>query len=55
LGTGEKSNDLGCFTPTTWPRAFWVYDVLSLIERAEEVIDEDVASTALKIDGRHPI
>jgi signal recognition particle subunit SRP54 len=44
LGTGEKSSDLEVFHPDRLAsRILGMGDVLSLIERAEEVIDEDVA------------
>lgn len=44
LGTGEKSSDLELFHPDRLAsRILGMGDVLSLIERAEEVIDEEVA------------
>lgn len=49
LGTGEKSNDLELFHPDRLgSRILGMGDVLSLIERAEEVIDEDVAERGAK-------
>ncbi|HXV42003.1 MAG TPA: signal recognition particle protein, partial [Anaerolineae bacterium] len=49
LGTGEKSNDLELFHPDRMAsRILGMGDVLSLIERAEEVIDEDVAERGAK-------
>ncbi len=44
LGTGEKSSDLEVFHPDRMAsRILGMGDVLSLIERAEEVLDEEVA------------
>jgi signal recognition particle subunit SRP54 len=44
LGTGEKPGDLEVFHPDRLAsRILGMGDVLSLIERAEEVLDEDVA------------
>jgi signal recognition particle subunit SRP54 len=44
LGTGEKSSDLELFHPDRLAsRILGMGDVLSLIERAEEVLDEEVA------------
>jgi signal recognition particle subunit SRP54 len=49
LGTGEKSSDLELFHPDRMAsRILGMGDVLSLIERAEEVIDEDVAERGAK-------
>lgn len=49
LGTGEKSNDLELFHPDRMAsRILGMGDVLSLIERAEEVLDEDVAERGAK-------
>ncbi|GAB4420892.1 MAG: signal recognition particle protein [Anaerolineae bacterium] len=49
LGTGEKSNDLELFHPDRLAsRILGMGDVMSLIERAEEVIDEDVAERGAK-------
>ncbi|MBN1221174.1 MAG: signal recognition particle protein [Anaerolineae bacterium] len=49
LGTGEKSGDLEVFHPDRLAsRILGMGDVLSLIERAEEVIDEDVAERGAK-------
>jgi len=49
LGTGEKSSDLEVFHPDRLAsRILGMGDVLSLIERAEEVIDEDVAERGAK-------
>jgi signal recognition particle subunit SRP54 len=49
LGTGEKSNDLEMFHPDRLAsRILGMGDVLSLIERAEEVLDEDVAERGAK-------
>lgn len=49
LGTGEKSSDLEVFHPDRLvSRILGMGDVLSLIERAEEVIDEDVAERGAK-------
>ena len=49
LGTGEKSGDLEMFHPDRMAsRILGMGDVLSLIERAEEVIDEDVAERGAK-------
>ncbi|MBN1994614.1 MAG: signal recognition particle protein [Anaerolineae bacterium] len=49
LGTGEKPNDLEVFHPDRLAsRILGMGDVLSLIERAEEVIDEDVAERGAK-------
>lgn len=49
LGTGEKSGDLELFHPDRLAsRILGMGDVLSLIERAEEVIDEDVAERGAK-------
>jgi signal recognition particle subunit SRP54 len=49
LGTGEKSNDLELFHPDRMAsRILGMGDVMSLIERAEEVIDEDVAERGAK-------
>jgi len=45
LGTGEKSSDLEVFHPDRLAsRILGMGDVLSLIEQAEEVIDEEVAA-----------
>lgn len=44
LGTGEKASDLEVFHPDRLAsRILGMGDVLSLIEKAEEVLDEDVA------------
>ncbi len=49
LGTGEKSGDLELFHPDRMAsRILGMGDVMSLIERAEEVIDEDVAERGAK-------
>ncbi|MDX1524020.1 MAG: signal recognition particle protein [Anaerolineae bacterium] len=49
LGTGEKSSDLEQFHPDRMAsRILGMGDVLSLIERAEEVLDEDVAERGAK-------
>jgi signal recognition particle subunit SRP54 len=49
LGTGEKSSDLEVFHPDRLAsRILGMGDVLSLIERAEEVIDEEVAERGAK-------
>jgi signal recognition particle subunit SRP54 len=49
LGTGEKSNDLELFHPDRLAsRILGMGDVLSLIERAEEVLDEEVAERGAK-------
>lgn len=49
LGTGEKSSDLEVFHPDRLAsRILGMGDVLSLIEKAEEVIDEDVAERGAK-------
>ena len=49
LGTGEKPSDLELFHPDRLAsRILGMGDVLSLIERAEEVIDEDVAERGAK-------
>jgi signal recognition particle subunit SRP54 len=49
LGTGEKSNDLEMFHPDRLAsRILGMGDVLSLIERAEEVLDEDIAERGAK-------
>lgn len=49
LGTGEKSSDLEMFHPDRMAsRILGMGDVLSLIERAEEVIDEEVAERGAK-------
>ncbi len=49
LGTGEKSNDLEIFHPDRLAsRILGMGDVLSLIEKAEEVLDEDVAERGAK-------
>ena len=49
LGTGEKSSDLEVFHPDRLAsRILGMGDVLSLIERAEEVLDEDVAERGAK-------
>ncbi len=49
LGTGEKPGDLELFHPDRLAsRILGMGDVLSLIERAEEVIDEDVAERGAK-------
>ena len=55
LGTGEKTNELEVFHPDRLAsRILGMGDVLSLIERAEEVIDEDVAERSAKklIEGK---
>jgi signal recognition particle subunit SRP54 len=45
LGTGEKSNDLEVFHPDRLAsRILGMGDVLSLIEQAEEALDEEVAA-----------
>lgn len=49
LGTGEKSSDLEVFHPDRLAsRILGMGDVLSLIERAEEVLDEEVAERGAK-------
>jgi signal recognition particle subunit SRP54 len=49
LGTGEKPGDLELFHPDRLAsRILGMGDVLSLIEKAEEVIDEDVAERGAK-------
>jgi signal recognition particle subunit SRP54 len=49
LGTGEKSNDLELFHPDRMAsRILGMGDMMSLIERAEEVLDEDVAERGAK-------
>jgi signal recognition particle subunit SRP54 len=49
LGTGEKSGDLELFHPDRMAsRILGMGDVMSLIERAEEVLDEDVAERGAK-------
>lgn len=49
LGTGEKPSDLEVFHPDRLAsRILGMGDVLSLIERAEEVIDEEVAERGAK-------
>jgi signal recognition particle subunit SRP54 len=49
LGTGEKVSDLEVFHPDRLAsRILGMGDVLSLIERAEEVIDEEVAERGAK-------
>jgi signal recognition particle subunit SRP54 len=49
LGTGEKSSDLEEFHPDRLAsRILGMGDVLSLIERAEEVLDEEVAERGAK-------
>ena len=49
LGTGEKSGDLELFHPDRLAsRILGMGDVLSLIEKAEEVLDEDVAERGAK-------
>ena len=49
LGTGEKSSDLEIFHPDRLAsRILGMGDVLSLIERAEEVIDEELAERSAK-------
>jgi signal recognition particle subunit SRP54 len=49
LGTGEKASDLEVFHPDRLAsRILGMGDVLSLIERAEEVIDEEVAERGAK-------
>lgn len=49
LGTGEKSSDLELFHPDRMAsRILGMGDVLSLIERAEEVLDEEVAERGAK-------
>ncbi len=49
LGTGEKPGDLEVFHPDRLAsRILGMGDVLSLIEKAEEVIDEDVAERGAK-------
>jgi len=49
LGTGEKASDLEQFHPDRLAsRILGMGDVLSLIEKAEEVIDEDVAERGAK-------
>lgn len=49
LGTGEKINELEVFHPDRLAsRILGMGDVLSLIERAEEVIDEEVAERSAK-------
>lgn len=54
LGTGEKSSDLELFHPDRLAsRILGMGDVLTLIERAEEVIDEEVAERGARklMDG----
>ena len=49
LGTGEKTSDLEVFHPDRLAsRILGMGDVLSLIEKAEEVLDEDVAERSAK-------
>ncbi|MDM8528665.1 signal recognition particle protein [Anaerolineales bacterium HSG24] len=49
LGVGEKSNDLEVFHPDRLAsRILGMGDILSLIEKAEDVIDEDVAERGAK-------
>jgi len=49
LGTGEKPGDLEVFHPDRLAsRILGMGDVLSLIEKAEEVLDEDVAERGAK-------
>lgn len=49
LGTGEKPSDLELFHPDRMAsRILGMGDVLSLIERAEDVIDEEVAERGAK-------
>ncbi len=49
LGTGEKTNDLELFHPDRLAsRILGMGDVLTLIERAEEVLDEEVAERGAK-------
>ncbi len=49
LGTGEKQNDLEVFHPDRLAsRILGMGDVLTLIERAEEVIDEETAERSAK-------
>ncbi len=49
LGTGEKLNEIEVFHPDRLAsRILGMGDVLSLIERAEEVIDEEVAERSAK-------
>ncbi len=49
LGTGEKINELEVFHPDRLAsRILGMGDVLSLIERAEEVLDEEVAERGAK-------
>ncbi|MCB0209589.1 MAG: signal recognition particle protein [Anaerolineae bacterium] len=49
LGTGEKLNELEVFYPDRLAsRILGMGDVLTLIERAEEVIDEEVAERSAK-------
>jgi signal recognition particle subunit SRP54 len=49
LGTGEKSNDLEVYHPDRLAsRILGMGDVLSLIERAEEVLDEETAERGAK-------
>lgn len=49
LGTGEKASDLELFHPDRLAsRILGMGDVLSLIERAEEVLDEEVAERGAK-------
>jgi len=49
LGTGEKASDLEVFYPDRLAsRILGMGDVLSLIERAEEVLDEEVAEKSAK-------
>jgi len=49
LGTGEKASDLEEFHPDRLAsRILGMGDVLSLIEKAEEVLDEDVAERGAK-------
>jgi signal recognition particle subunit SRP54 len=49
LGTGEKTNEVEVFHPDRLAsRILGMGDVLSLIERAEEVLDEEVAERGAK-------
>ena len=49
LGTGERTNELEVFHPDRLAsRILGMGDVLSLIERAEEVLDEEVAERGAK-------
>ena len=49
LGTGERASDLEVFHPDRLAsRILGMGDVLSLIERAEEVLDEEVAEKSAK-------